>query len=405
MSRPPSSGRSGARGAFLAALVAVAVAVTVVAAGCRLKGRDDGSSGATAPNLTPAPPAAPPASAPAARGAVKIIYPGAPGSFVELSRKVVPAVVNIRTTQVVRGGPWEYWYGDPFGGPRRGPEGAPGKKSLGTGFLVDQDGLVLTNNHVIANADVITVQTHDKREFRAKLIGRDEKTDVALLRIGATGITPLRLGDSDAAEVGEWVLAVGEPFGLSHTVTAGIVSAKGRDDDEMRGFGREGYWNFIQTDASINPGNSGGPLCNMAGEVIGMNTAIRAQATGIGFAVPANMIRDILPHLKREGRVTRSWLGVMIQEITPQLKAHLKLTRDKGVLITEVIEGGPAERAGLRPGDLVLEFNGKPIQSRRELRWQASLAGVGRDVPMRIARGASEYVLTLRTEELPQPVD
>ena len=249
------------------------------------------------------------------------------------------------------------------------------------------------------------MQTHDKRELRAKVIGRDEKTDVALLRVGPTGITPLRLGDSDAAEVGEWVVAVGEPFGLSHTVTAGIISAKGRDDDEMRGFGREGYWNFIQTDASINPGNSGGPLVNMSGEVVGMNTAIRAQATGIGFAVPANMIRDILPHLKREGRVTRSWLGVMIQEITPTLKAHLKLARERGVLITEVIEGGPAERAGLRPGDLVLEFNGKPIQTRRELRWQASLAGVGRDIPMRIARGQSEYVLTLRTEELPQPAD
>ncbi|MBI5482539.1 MAG: trypsin-like peptidase domain-containing protein [Deltaproteobacteria bacterium] len=360
---------------------------------------------APAPTLTPVSPSRPPAAAPAGRGAVKIVYPAAPGSFVELSRKVVPAVVNIRTTQVVRGGPWEYWYGDPFGGPRRSPSEGPGKKSLGTGFLVDEDGMVLTNNHVIANADVIMVQTHDKREFRAKLVGRDEKTDVALLRIERTGITPLRLGDSDAAEVGEWVVAVGEPFGLSHTVTAGIVSAKGRDDDEMQGFGREGYWNFIQTDASINPGNSGGPLVNLSGEVIGMNTAIRAQATGIGFAVPANMIRDILPHLKREGRVTRSWLGVMIQEITPQLKAHLKLARDRGVLITEVIEGGPAERAGLRPGDLVLEFNGKPIQSRRELRWQASLAGVGRDVPLRIARGQSEYVLTLRTEELPQPAE
>jgi serine protease Do len=397
MSRRTASSR--AHGLLLGlALFGAALA----AGGCRLKDRGDAVA-PPAPTLTPVPPS-PPASAPA-RSSVKIIYPGAPGSFVDLSRKVVPAVVNIRTTQVVRGGPWEYWYGDPFGGPRRSPEGAPGKKSLGTGFLVDEDGMVLTNNHVIANADVITVQTHDKREFRAKVVGRDEKTDVALLKIGATGITPLRLGDSDAAEVGEWVVAVGEPFGLSHTVTAGIVSAKGRDDDEMRGFGREGYWNFIQTDASINPGNSGGPLVNMSGEVIGMNTAIRAQATGIGFAVPANMIRDILPHLKREGRVTRSWLGVMIQEITPQLKAHLKLARDKGVLITEVIEGGPAERAGLRPGDLVLEFNGKPLQTRRELRWQASLAGVGRDVPMRIARGQSEYVLTLKTEELPQPAE
>jgi serine protease Do len=377
-------------------------------AGCRLKNRDDGLQPTLtpAPTLTPVPPSSSsPASTPASRGQVKIVYPAAPGSFVDLARKVVPAVVNIRTTQVVRGGPWEYWYGDPFGGPRRSPGEGLGKKSLGTGFLVDEDSAVITNNHVIANADVIMVQTHDRREFRAKVVGRDEKTDVALLRIDRTGIAPLRLGDSDAAEVGEWVVAVGEPFGLSHTVTAGIVSAKGRDDDEMRGFGREGYWNFIQTDASINPGNSGGPLVNMTGEVIGMNTAIRAQATGIGFAVPANMIRDILPHLKRDGRVTRSWLGVMIQEITPQLKAHLKLARDRGVLITEVIEGGPAERAGLRPGDLVLEFNGKPIQSRRELRWQASLAGVGRDVPLRIARGQSEYVLTLRTEELPAPAE
>ena len=396
MSRPPTSSR---------ALALVVVGAALLCGGCRLKDRADPLASAPAPNLTPVPPSAPPTSSPTARAPVKIIYPGAPGSFVELSRKIVPAVVNIRTTQVVRGGPWEYWYGDPFGNPRRSPEGSPGRKSLGTGFLVDEDGLVLTNNHVIANADVITVQTHDKREFRAKVIGRDEKTDVALLKIGATGIAPLRLGDSDAAEVGEWVVAVGEPFGLSHTVTAGIISAKGRDDDEMRGFGREGYWNFIQTDASINPGNSGGPLVNMSGEVVGMNTAIRAQATGIGFAVPASMIRDILPHLKREGRVTRSWLGVMIQEITPQLKAQLKLARERGVLISEVIEGGPAERAGLRPGDLVLEFNGKPVQTRRELRWQASLAGVGRDVPMRIARGASEYVLTLRTEELPQPAD
>jgi len=333
-------------------------------------------------------------------GGAKVLYPSAPASFAELARRVVPAVVNIRTTQIVRGGPWEFWYGDPFGGPRRSP--GFGKRSLGTGFLVDEDGQVLTNNHVIANADVIVVQTYDKREFRAKVVGRDEKTDVALLRIERTGIEPLRLGDSDAAEVGEWVLAIGEPFGLSHTVTAGIVSAKGRDDDELQGFGREGYWNFIQTDASINPGNSGGPLVNMAGEVIGMNTAIRAQATGIGFAVPANMIRDILPHLKKYGRVVRSWLGVVILEITPQLKAQHRLSVDKGVVIAEVIEGGPAERAGLKPGDVVVEFNGKPITSRRELRWQASIAGVGRDVPMRIVRGTQHYLVTIRTEELPE---
>ncbi|HEY3356429.1 MAG TPA: trypsin-like peptidase domain-containing protein [Polyangia bacterium] len=384
MSRRRSSGAWA-----LAAVVAAAAA-----GGCRLK-TDSGSPGpAPVPALaTPAPAAAAPASRP-----VKIIYPAAPGSFVDLAKKVVPAVVNIRTTQAVRGGPWEFWYGEPMNGGRR-PQ--PGRSSLGTGFVIDDDGHVLTNNHVIANADVIMVQTNDKREFRARLVGRDDKTDVALLKIDRPGVVPVRLGDSDQAEVGEWVLAVGEPFGLSHTVTAGIISAKGRDDDELQGFGREGYWNFIQTDASINPGNSGGPLVNMAGEVIGMNTAIRAQATGIGFAVPVNMIKDILPYLKREGRVARSWLGVMIQEITPQLKDQLRLTRDNGVLITEVIEQGPAERAGVKPGDIVTEFNGKPITSRRELRWQASIAGVGREVPMRIVRAGRDYVVSLRTEELP----
>jgi serine protease Do len=396
---PRSNAVLALAGAVAGVLVTLLVATLSVGSlpGCRLKGGDAGAP--ATPALTPAPPAAPAAPG---TSAVKILYPAAPGSFVDLARKVVPAVVNIRTTQVVRGGPWEFWYGDPFGAPRRMPQG---KKSLGTGFLIDAAGHILTNNHVIANADVIMVQTQDKREFRAKLVGRDAKTDVALLKIDPPGVTPLKLGDSDAAEVGEWVVAVGEPFGLSHTVTSGIVSAKGRDDDEMQGFGREGYWNFIQTDASINPGNSGGPLVNMSGEVIGMNTAIRANATGIGFAVPANMIKDILPFLKRDGRVTRSWLGIMIQEITPQLKAQLHLNRDRGVLITEVVEGGPAERAGLRPGDVVLEFNGKRIATRRELRWHASLAGVGREVPLRIARGNSEYVVTLRTEEMPRPVE
>jgi serine protease Do len=276
-----------------------------------------------------------------------------------------------------------------------------------SGFIIDKEGFILTNNHVVESTDEIKVKLADGREFKAEIVGRDPKTDLALIRIEPESDLPtLSLGDSETAQVGDWVIAIGNPFGLGHTVTAGIVSAK------YRQIGAGSYDNFIQTDASINPGNSGGPLLNTAGEAIGINTAIFSRSggnIGIGFAIPINMAKDILPQLK-EGKVVRGWLGVMIQEVTPDLKEKLGLSDADGALVADVTSGGPAEKAGIQRGDVIVGFNGKEIKEMKELPFLVASSPVGSEAKVDIVRNGKPMSVTvtlgrLTDEEEGAPVE
>lgn len=340
------------------------------------------------------------------------VVPVAPGSFSQLAKNASPSVVNISTVKVVKGGgqiPSPFGPDDPFREffERFFGDRAPRdfkQRSLGTGFIIDKEGFILTNNHVVEGTDEITVTLADKREFAAKIIGRDPKTDLALIRIESGQALPaLPLGDSDKLEVGDWVMAIGNPYGLGHTVTAGIVSAK------YRQIGAGAYDNFIQTDASINPGNSGGPLLNTAGEVIGVNTAIFSQSggsIGIGFATPINMAKDLLPQLKK-GKVVRGWLGVVIQNVTPELKDKLKLSTEKGALVADVVAGGPAEKAGIERGDVIVTFDEKDISESDDLPYVVASTPVGKTVTMEVIRkGQRESIQAeigeLEEEEKPQ---
>jgi len=273
----------------------------------------------------------------------------------------------------------------------------------GSGFIIRSDGYVLSNNHVVEGARIIKVHLRDGRVFEANLVGRDPATDVSLLKLQLKGevLPTVALGDSEALRIGEWVVAIGNPLGLSHTVTAGIVSAKGRR--EVRPDGRLRYPDFIQTDASINPGNSGGPLFNVRGEVIGINTAVSAQGQGIGFAIPINMVKKILPGLAAEGRVTRSWLGVQIQEITPRLVRAFRLDNAQGALVTHVVRGGPAAQAGIREGDVIVAFGNKTLKRHDDLPWLASTAGVGQTVGVSLIRGGRRQSARVRLGRLPEP--
>jgi serine protease Do len=330
---------------------------------------------------------------------VKIVYPNMPGSFVATVKKVKPSVVNIFTAHVVQQGPLYGWTGmeDLFGLPHRERI----QRSLGSGFVIDAQGYVLTNFHVVRGAEEILVQLEDGRDAPATPIGTEAEIDVALLHVEQMGLTPAALGDSDKLDVGEWVLAVGNPFGLSHTVTAGIVSAKGRDYRDL-GMEQRGYQNFIQTDASINPGNSGGPLVNVAGEVVGMNTAVSAAGQGLGFAVPVNMIKAVLPQLKRSGRVVPAWLGIGIRELSPELMQ--KLGVKSGVLITEVYRDSPAAEGDLKVGDVIVEFNTVKVNQASELAWMTSTAGVGSKVRIKISRQGRLVDLVLRMARKPTPI-
>ncbi|MBS3810216.1 MAG: Do family serine endopeptidase, partial [Desulfobacterales bacterium] len=254
------------------------------------------------------------------------------------------------------------------------------RKSLGSGFVLNKQGHIVTNNHVIENADEIQVKLKDGKEYDAEIIGTDPSTDLALIKIKPDGDLPtLSLGDSENINIGEWVVAIGNPFGLDHTVTAGIISAKGRV------IGTGPYDDFIQTDASINPGNSGGPLINMEGDVIGINTAIVASGEGIGFAIPSNLAKDIISQLKETGEVTRGWLGVGIQQLNDELKEYYNV--DKGVLITKVFEGDPAAEAGLRANDIIVAVNGQPVDSPRELSRMIAEIQPGEKARIKFVRG------------------
>jgi serine protease Do len=323
-------------------------------------------------------------------------------NFSALAKQAQPGVVNIRAVKTLKGGGpvFRHFFGpfdkqdpnNPFG------EGLPGREqkqsSLGSGFIVDKDGFIITNNHVVEDAEQIKVRLFDEREFDAKVIGRDSKTDLALIKIdGASNLSPLKLGDSDKAEVGSWVIAVGSPFGLEQTVTAGIVSAKGRF------IGAGPYDDFIQTDASINPGNSGGPLLNMNGEVIGINTAIVPQGQGIGFAIPVNMARNIVAQLKEHGSVTRAWMGVGIQDLTPELADYYGLKNQKGVLVTQVFPGNPADKAGIKDKDVIVELDGKAVSTGRELSSAVAALPVGKAVPVKLFRDGKEMTVMVQLAE------
>jgi serine protease Do len=342
------------------------------------------------PAPTP-PPIAPPPVVPLA---------GAPTSFVELVKRARPSVVNIHSTTTIRRQPiavFPYGEDSPFYRLVQPPE--EHAASLGTGFIVTAEGEILTNNHVIAPeelggrvADEIMVLLDDKRQFKARVVARDPATDVALLHIDAHGpLTPAVLGDSDKLEVGEWVVAIGEPYGLSSTVTAGIVSAKGRRGDELGGF-NNGYWDFIQTDAAINPGNSGGPLYNMRGEVVGINTAINAKAQGLAFAVPINMAKRDVSDFKRYGKVQRGWLG--IRPIDP---SRVGIELSSGALVGIVVPGSPAARAGIRRGDVILKFDDLVVDDAERLRWLSANAGVGKKIMLRVQRGREQADVSLTT--------
>jgi serine protease Do len=315
-----------------------------------------------------------------------------PCSFTELAEAASPSVVNISSMKVVRGGPFRF--DSPFGeddplrdffekffGQKLPKEHK--QKGLGSGVIIDPEGYILTNNHVVEATDQILVKVQGGKEFKAKMVGRDPQTDLALIKIEPeTPLPALRLGDSEQLKVGDWVLAIGSPFGLVSTVTAGIVSAK------YRRIGIGAYDDFIQTDASINPGNSGGPLLNMRGEVVGITTAIFSRSggnIGIGFAIPSNIARDLIPQL-RKGKVVRGWLGVMIQQITPQIRDKLGLTTDSGALVSQVTPGGPAEKAGIRRGDVIVSFGDQPIKDMNDLPFLVAKSEVGKKVPVTVIR-------------------
>ena len=318
-------------------------------------------------------------------------------SFSPIARLADPSVVTILTAGTEP---------DSIFSHRAGHQETQG---LGTGFIVDKNGVILTNNHVIKDADTITVRLSNDHEYAAKIVGRDRATDVAVVKIDEKGLVPLSLGDSDGIDVGDWVVAIGNPFGLSHTVSAGIISAKGRNRKDVP-LDPSGYYNFLQTDASINPGNSGGPLLNLKGEVVGINTAIRGGgAQGIGFAIPINMVKQLLPMLLRDGRITRSALGVRILEVGKLNKddrAALKLPADvKGALIQYASPSGGAGKAGLKPGDLIQTFDGATVEGS-SLQWKASTAGVGRAVTLGVMREGKTFQVQVTLgllEEAPPP--
>ncbi len=337
--------------------------------------------------------------------------------IVELVKAVSPAVVNITTKGEARTTQWSQRFGHPlpdtwrkffedFGMPSPfGPPGAPSRprrrtQAFGSGVIIDPEGLILTNHHVVTSHEngVITVTLSDENEFEGKVIGTDEKTDIALVRIDAGYALPTApLGDSDRLEIGEGVLAIGNPFGLDRTVTSGIVSAKGRR------IGAGPYDNFIQTDASINPGNSGGPLINHRGEVVGVNTAIYSRGggnVGIGFAIPINLVKELLPQLRNDGHVTRGWLGVAFQQVTPLLAESLGVDEPRGALVSEVLPDTPADEGGFRAGDVIVEFDNEPVEQHRDLPMIVARTPVGKEVEVKVLRDRGERTLTVRIGKL-----
>jgi serine protease Do len=325
--------------------------------------------------------------------------------FVELAKRLKPMVVNISTTKTITPtrrfqrpptSPFGQDYFDDFFNRFFENNQQPHtQRSLGTGFIISNEGYIITNNHVVSGADEIKVKFGDGREFKGEVKGTDEKLDIALVKISTTEHFPVAtLGDSDKLQVGEWVMAIGNPFGLEQTVTSGIVSAKGRV------IGSGPYDDYIQTDASINPGNSGGPLFNAEGQVIGINTAIIAGGQGIGFAIPINMAKAIIPQLQETGRVTRGRLGVMIQPLTADLAKSFGVVGEKGALVSDVVAGSPAEKAGLKVGDIIVRFEGKSIDDSNELPRLVATTPVGTKAKVEIVRNGKHEQLTVVIDQL-----
>ena len=331
-------------------------------------------------------------------------------SFSELVNLVKPSIVNISTTTVIKGqtmqdrfmgpgqtNPFKDFFGEEFfdkffgNSPRREYK----QRSLGSGLIIDREGYILTNNHVIEKAQTIKVKLSDEKEYDATVIGRDQKTDIALIKINAKQPLPAAtFGDSDKLAVGDWVVAIGNPFGLEHTVTAGIVSAKGRV------IGAGPYDDFIQTDASINPGNSGGPLLNLKGEVVGLNTAIVSGGQGIGFAIPINVAKDMLPQLKTKGKVARGWMGVVIQKVTPEIAKNFGLAESEGALVADVMEGSPAEKAGIKRGDVIVSYNGKKVKDNDQLPRLVGATEIGKKIKVGLIREGKQVEVEIVIAEL-----
>ncbi|HWF37360.1 MAG TPA: DegQ family serine endoprotease [Candidatus Acidoferrales bacterium] len=331
--------------------------------------------------------------------------------FASVLKPVLPAVVNISTSKVVKNKPDEGMFNDPFFrqffGNQFGNQMQPRSErehSLGSGVIVTSDGTIITNNHVIDGATDIQVYLSDNRQFAAKLIGTDPKTDVAVIKINATGLPTLPIGDSSKMQVGDVVLAIGDPFGIGKTATAGIVSATGRG-----GLGIENYEDFIQTDASINPGNSGGALINLHGSLIGINTAILSGQgggnQGIGFAIPINLARNVMNQLVEHGKVTRGYLGVHIQDVTPALAKQFGLNQGGGVLIGDVSPDTPAAKAGLKSGDVITELNGQPVEAANQLQVQIAEMAPGSTVKMKVWRDGKSQDMNVTLGELPEKAE
>jgi serine protease Do len=352
---------------------------------------------------------------------------GAPESFADLAASLAPAVVNISSLQALQakvdkpagppdapafppGSPFEQFFHDFMerhgqgggGGGDQPDQPAHRGQALGSGFIIDPSGIIVTNNHVIEGADEITVTLHDGTSLKAKLIGKDEKSDVAVLKVDSpTPLPSVPFADSDTARVGDWVLAIGNPFGLGGSVTAGIVSARGRDI-------RQGpYDDFIQTDAAINRGNSGGPLFNMDGQVIGINTAIYSPSggsIGIGFSIPSNMAKVVVEQLRDFGRAKRGWLGVQIQQVTPDIADGVGLKPPHGAMVAGVTENGPAAAAKIRGGDIILKFNGQDVKEMRNLQRIVAETQIGKQVPVVLWRDGKEQTVLASIGELPDDV-
>ncbi len=321
---------------------------------------------------------------------VRIIYPAAPGSFVDLTADLAASVVHIRSTSKVTGGPDAIY-----------PNEEPGY-ALGSGFIYDRDGYIITNEHILTDAREIRVVLANNEEAAATVVGRDPKHDLAVIKIdGSSRLEPAPLGDSDRLQVGEWVVALGNPFGDEITASAGIVSARGRTSkDRIIGAPRVNYRSFIQTDAAINAGNSGGPLINTAGEVVGMSVALEPRRASTGFAVPINRVKRLVPMLEEEGGPARAWLGIMILPVTPERARQRGLPSVTGALVTEVQPGAPAAKAGIKPGDVILEFDGHDVDEQN-FPWISSTTGIGKSVQVVVWRSGGKRQLTLITERKP----
>lgn len=331
-------------------------------------------------------------------------------AFVEVAKKVQPSVVNITTEKTVsmkswdrfgedffKGSPFEdFFRGFGFSPKEKGKEYKHKQRSGGSGVIVDKEGYILTNNHVIEGADKVKVRLNDGREFTATMKGQDPRTDLAVLHIKAKDLPFATLGDSDKLEVGEWAIAIGSPFGLEHTVTVGVISAKGRS-----GLGTGNYEDFIQTDASINPGNSGGPLINIDGEVVGINAMIIQPGTGIGFAIPINMAKQILNDLIKQGKVVRPWLGISAQDLTPEMMEHFKVKEKEGVLVSQVYPGTGAEKAGLTSGDIIRSVDDKIIKNVNELVKEIQKKRVGDKIKLNVIRDGKEMTIEVTSSTMP----